>query len=228
MDLQRTLAAMALELEQRRTMDDTVQTVSQYARTVLDADDAGVLRLSSRRDLMTAFGTSAVVDEAHQLQVTFDEGPCLDAIEDRATYVTGDTEHDSRWPKWGPESARIGVRSAVGVRLATATRGFGSLNIYAHRHDAFGPEHAAVAEVLAAHITVAMAAAEREEGLTTALETRSVIGRAQGIVMQTFGVDAETAFSVLTRISQHENIRLNALAEAIAVQRNANARPEKA
>lgn len=226
MQLSETLAAMARELEERRTLEDTMSTVSRYARTVLDADEAGVLRLPKRADLSTAFGTAPVVDEAHRLQVELDEGPCLDAIEGRATYVTNDTAGDKRWPRWGAAAAQIGIRSAVGVRLATATRGYGSLNVYARRLDAFDDNAARVAELLAAHVTVAMAAADREANLGTALDTRKVIGQAQGIVMQTFGVDADTAFSVLKRISQHENIRLNALAEAIAVQRDANARPE--
>lgn len=226
MELSRTLAAMATELEERRSLDDTMATVSRYACTLLDADDAGILRLPNRVDLSTAFGTGPVVDQAHRLQVELDEGPCLDAIEGRATYVTNDTADDPRWPRWGAAAARIGIRSAVGVRLATATRGFGSLNVYARRPDAFETEHAELAELLAAHVTVALAAADREGNLGTALETRGLIGQAQGIVMQTFGVDADTAFSVLRRISQHENVRLNALAEAIAVQRDANARPE--
>lgn len=228
MDLQRTLAAMAVELDGLRTFDETADAVSRYARTVLDADDAGVLLLPTRRDVFTQFGTSPVVDRAHQLQAEFDEGPCLDAITGRATYVTNDTAHDARWPAWGPAAAELGIRSALGVRLATETEGFGSLNVYANRPDAFDAEQVHVAEVLAAHITVAFAVAKREEGLTTAMETRSVIGQAQGIVMQKFGVDADTAFEFLKRISQHENVRLNALAQAIAVQRNANARPERA
>ncbi len=227
MDLQRTLAAMAVELDGLRTFEETAEAVSRYARTLLDADDAGVLLVKSRRELITQCGTSEVVHRAHQLQADFDEGPCLDAIKGRATFVTGDSANDPRWPSWGPAAAEIGIHSAVGVRLATATEGFGSLNVYATRTGAFTAEHVHLAELMAAHITVALAVAKREEGLTTALETRSVIGQAQGIVMQTFGVDAPTAFEFLKRISQHENIRLNALAEAITVQRNANARPEK-
>lgn len=227
MDLHRTLAAMAVELDELRSFDDTAEAVSRYARTLLDADDAGVLLVKSRRELTTQCGTSPVVHQAHQLQADLDEGPCLDAIKGRATYVTADTANDPRWPAWGPAAAEIGIHSAVGVRLANQTHGFGSLNVYANRLGAFTDEHAHLAELLAAHITVALAVAKREEGLTTALETRSVIGQAQGIVMQTFSVDAATAFDFLKRISQHENVRLNALAEAITVQRNANARPEK-
>lgn len=226
MDVARMLAAMALELEKDATPSAMLDRVSQYARLVLDADDAGVMRIRSRSQVETPAATTPRVDEAHQLQAKFDEGPCLDAIKGRATYRTDDVRSDPRWPRWGPAAAEIGIRSAVGVRLATRDRGYGSLNIYADRASAFTAADAEVAEMLAAHATAAFAAAERAEGLATALESRTTIGQAQGILMQKFDIDSEAAFQFLRRISQHENQRLLSVAEAIVVQRDANARPQ--
>lgn len=228
MDVAKTLAEMAVELEQVRDPDTVLDRVSQYARLVLDADDAGVLRTHTRSRIETPAATSDIVHRAHQLQADFDEGPCLDAIEGRATYVTNDVRLDPRWPKWGPAAAEIGVLSAVGVRLATRDRGYGSLNIYAHRVNAFTDRDAEVAEMLAAHATVAFAASHEAHGLQTALDSRLVIGQAQGILMQKFDIDSAAAFEFLKRISQHENQKLTALAEAIVVQRDSNARPDAA
>ncbi|MET0447401.1 MAG: GAF and ANTAR domain-containing protein [Aeromicrobium sp.] len=224
MDVARMLADMAIELEQDATPDAMLDRVSQYARLVLDADDAGIMRIRSRSHIETPAATTPRVDEAHQLQVTFDEGPCLDAITGRATYRTDDVETDRRWNKWGPAAAAIGIHSAIGVRLATRSRGFGSLNVYADRPSAFTDRDAEVAELLAAHATAAFAAAERAEGLATALESRTIIGQAQGILMQKFDIDSDAAFQFLRRISQHENQRLATVAEAIVVQRDSNAR----
>ena len=226
MDVARMLADMALELEQEATPDAMLDRVSHYARLALDADDAGIMRIRSRSQIETPAATTTRVNEAHQLQVTYDEGPCLDAITGRATYRTDDVRSDPRWPQWGPAAAGIGIHSAVGVRLATKDRGFGSLNIYADRPSAFTDADAEVAEMLAAHATAAFAAADRAEGLATALESRTTIGQAQGILMQKFDIDSDAAFQFLRRISQHENRRLLSVAEAIVVQRDANARPQ--
>ncbi|NRQ49616.1 GAF and ANTAR domain-containing protein [Aeromicrobium stalagmiti] len=225
MDVHRMLAEMSLELEQEGTPAAMLERVSHYARRVLDADDAGILLMRSRSRFETPAATSPRVDEAHQLQIRFDEGPCLDAITGQATYLTNDVEHDERWTQWGPAAAKIGIRSAVGVRLASRGRGYGSLNIYADRAQAFTTEDAAVAEMLAAHATAAFAAAEKVEGLETALESRTTIGQAQGILMQKFDIGADAAFDFLKRISQHENRRLYAVAEAIVVQRESNSQP---
>lgn len=225
MDIPRMLANMALELEQDADSVAMLERVSQYARILLDADDAGVMRIRTRSEVTTPAATSERVNEAHQLQALNDEGPCLDAIQGRATYRSDDVKSDLRWPKWGPAAAEIGIRSAVGVRLATRTRGYGSLNIYADRPSAFTAIDEQAAEILAAHATVAFAIAERAEGLATAMESRTTIGQAQGILMQRFDIDTQAAFDFLKRISQHENQRLIAVAEAIVVQRDANARP---
>lgn len=226
-DVARILANMALELQQDGTPAAMLDRVSQYARMVLDADDAGILRIHTRSEITTPAATTPRVDRAHRLQVEYDEGPCLDAINGRATYRTDDVRSDLRWPHWGPAAAEIGIRSALGVRLATRTRGYGSLNIYADRPSAFSTADEQVAEMLAAHATAALVAGERAEGLTTALESRTTIGQAQGILMEKFDITSSAAFEFLKRISQHENKRLHTVAEAIVVQREANARPSE-
>lgn len=225
MDVARMLADMALELQQDQAPPAMLNRVAQYARLALNADDAGIMRIHTRSNIQTPAATTPRVDRAHQLQVEYDEGPCLDAINGRATYRTDDVGSDLRWPRWGPAAAAIGIHSAVGVRLATRTRGYGSLNIYADRPSAFTATDEQVAEMLAAHATSALVAGERAEGLTAALESRTTIGQAQGILMEKFDIKADAAFEFLKRISQHENKRLHTVAEAIVVQREANARP---
>lgn len=219
------LADMALELEQERDATSMLDRVSHYARLVLDADDAGVMRTHSRSEVETPAATTKRVDEAHQLQARYDEGPCLDAIKGRATYRSDDVKTDPRWPKWGPAAAEIGIRSTLGVRLATRDRGYGSLNLYSDRTGAFTADDEPIAEMLAAHATAVFALAERASGLARALDTRTVIAQAQGILMQKFSIGSEAAFDFLKRISQHENTRLVTVAEAIVVQLESNARP---
>lgn len=60
-----------------------------------------------------------------------------------------------------------------------------------------------------------MAALTSEEGLREALQTRTLIGQAQGILMERFELDADQAFSVLRRFSQDSNVRLRDIAELL-------------
>ena len=60
---------------------------------------------------------------------------------------------------------------------------------------------------------------ETENDVQTALvriaETRSVIDQAKGILMFTFGCDADAAFDILRRYSQNANIKLSSLAHRL-------------
>lgn len=79
--------------------------------------------------------------------------------------------------------------------------------------------------MLAAHATAVLALAEREEGLANALESRTTIALAQGILMEKFEIGAEVSFNFLKRISQHENTRLYTVAEASS--RSASRTPDR-
>jgi AmiR/NasT family two-component response regulator len=51
--------------------------------------------------------------------------------------------------------------------------------------------------------------------LQAALRTRSLVGRAQGLLMRHFEYDSEQAFDTLRRASQNSNTKLRDLAELI-------------
>lgn len=53
--------------------------------------------------------------------------------------------------------------------------------------------------------------------LQAAMETRGTIGIAVGMVMASYGIDAETAFAYLTRLSNDSNVKLrDAAAKLVA------------
>ena len=65
-----------------------------------------------------------------------------------------------------------------------------------------------------------LAAALREvDQLEDALETRLVIGQAEGIIMERLGIDEETAFRFLVRVSSTTNIKLRDVAAHIVQTR---------
>jgi AmiR/NasT family two-component response regulator len=58
-----------------------------------------------------------------------------------------------------------------------------------------------------------------EAGLNTALDTRKLIGQAQGILMERYGLDEARAFEVLRRYSQDRNVKLREVAEHLIANR---------
>jgi hypothetical protein len=54
-----------------------------------------------------------------------------------------------------------------------------------------------------------------QANLAAAVDARKLIGQAQGILMERFALDADQAFAVLRRCSQHLNIKLRDIAQQL-------------
>jgi hypothetical protein len=123
---------------------------------------------------------------------------------------------DERWPRWGPlVAAELGAMSIVSYRLFTTEDTLGALNLYGRKADAFDAGDVYDGYALAAHVAVALAASQNVEHLETAINNRTVIGRAEGILMERFDLTATQAFAVLRRVSQHRNVRLHLVANEL-------------
>jgi AmiR/NasT family two-component response regulator len=93
------------------------------------------------------------------------------------------------------------------------------LNVYAEDVDAFDEEMRHEVTSLAAHSAVAVAASQQIEGLTLAVDRRTTIGVAIGILMARYNLSREIALATLKRTSSQRNIKLYDLAEEIVAAR---------
>jgi GAF domain-containing protein len=221
MDVRRLLSDMALEVQGLDSPAEAIDRIAHYARVAVDATDSEILLVKARGKIETPAGTSEKVAEAHALQAELNEGPCLAAIHGgEATYISRDLKNDPRWSTWGPRTADLGYLSVVSVRLETNERKYGSLNAYSAELDAFTKQDVEVMEILATHASVAIAASIAVDDLSTALDSRTAIGQAQGIIMAVYDLDAEGAFQYLRRLSQHGNTRLAEVAQQVIANRH--------
>ena len=207
-------AEMARSLQDEPDLADTLDTLIDYARDCLSCDHAGV-HLVRNREIETAAATNEVIRQADKLQTQLGEGPCLQAMWDEETFVVSDTATDSRWPTFGPRAAELGLHSILSVRLHSGEQTLGAINFYCANIREFDREDVAMAQIFAQHASIALANAKREEGLRVAIDSRHLIGQAQGILMERFGLTADKAFAVLRRYSQDNNVKLRDLADEI-------------
>lgn len=149
------------------------------------------------------------------LQLSLDEGPCLDLAWDRELIRVVDTRGEERWPRWAQEAGSKGVRSALSVRLPLDGRMHACLNMYASTPDAFDEDAVDLAEVYARLAAVALQNAWESAGLRSAMHGRLAIGVAQGILMQEYGISLDQAFEVLRRRSTETNTKLRVLARDV-------------
>jgi GAF domain-containing protein len=160
------------------------------------------------------------VEQADKLQHALRQGPCVQAAWDTDTYVANDLANDPRWPDFGAEVAALGFRSLLATRLAAGEHTLGALNLYSTRVRDFDDDDRDFARMFASHAAATLMTVRQRENLMTALDARTLIGQAQGILMERFGIDADRAFGVLRRYSQARNVKLRTVAEELVSQRS--------
>ncbi|MBO3130658.1 GAF and ANTAR domain-containing protein [Dermatophilus congolensis] len=211
-------AEFALELSSADGTRGALRTALETIREVVEAERGGAM-LVVKRHVEAAEADDELASQADRLQLDLESGPCLEAIGDEAVYLIVDTLTDPRWEPWCRGLAQLGIRSVLSLRLATLNGTLGALNLYHSVPGAFGESHGVVGARLASQASVAIAATKTEEGLREAMAGRHVIGLAQGILMERFGLDEEAAFSVLRRYSQDLNLKLRVVAQELVKSR---------
>lgn len=220
-DFAGALSSIARDLEAEPDETQTLERLTKIAVDVIDGcTSASVTLLTRRHGHESAAATSDEATQADVRQYELDEGPCITAAEDRADVYSGALAQDERWPRWGREAAALGFHSAVAIQLFTSSHVYGALNLYGADRYAFPPDARDEASALSAHAAVALAAQRQVDGLQAAVRNRTVIGQAQGIVMERFGLDAQRAFELLTRLSSMLQRKVTAVALDIVETRH--------
>ncbi|MDT2004807.1 ANTAR domain-containing protein [Rhodococcus opacus] len=151
-------------------------------------------------------------------------GPGRVAAESR-TVLRGDFGDGiaQRWPAFAVAAEAAGCETGSFLCAPLSFGGSaGSLTLYSPVAQAFSEFDAVLLRLYTSLITPTIQLAQdgrdaRAEvaGLTKAMQSRSVIEQAKGIVMATGGVSADDAFDFLVANSQQRNVKLNRLAQEL-------------
>ena len=176
--------------------------VDLVVKLIAGCDHAGV-SIVQGRDILTPARSDDVVRRGDALQYQFDEGPCLDSVRCHATVISQDLRQEKRWPRWAPRVVSdLGIQGMMSLCLYANAHSYGALNLYADGINAFEPEDQAIAQTFSAQVSVALAARREIGQRSIAMAHRTVIGQAEGILMERLGMDADHAFGYLRRLSQ--------------------------
>jgi GAF domain-containing protein len=120
---------------------------------------------------------------------------------------------EQRWPRFSARAAGLGVGSMLSIQLYVRGEDLGALNLYHDRAGGFDDESEHIGLLLASHAGVALAAAQRQESLRAAVDTRDLIGQAKGILMERHKITADRAFALLVQVSQASGRKLRDVAD---------------
>lgn len=171
-------------------------------------------------------GTIASSSEAAQavdeLQYDYQDGPCLTSARTQGIVISADLEADERWPEYGKEAGRRGVRSVLAIPLEMEGQDAAALNIYSTTVGFFTQDRMAAGQAYARQAARALKLSvrladhrEAEAHALEAMKSRTTIDLAVGIIMGQNRCSQDEAFSILVSASSTRNIKLREVASFV-------------
>lgn len=233
-DLQDSLAGLAGVMTGDEPLTTTLTQVAGFAVSAIPGADGAGLTLLERHGRATKVASNALVAVLDSVQYGIGEGPCLLAVESRATQRSGSLGGEPRWPRFGPRAGRLGVHSTLSLPLLVADRVVGALGVYGRAHNAFddrsvalGERFAGPAAVTASHALLLEESRRVAAQLEGALTSRAVIDQAIGIVISRTGKSADEAFAELRHRSQQDHVKLSEVAARMVDHARARTRHQR-
>lgn len=178
-----------------------------------------------RRRPTTAAGSSRRAMELDQLEQAIGDGPCIRALRDMSPVVVDDVSSDLRFPALNQKFAQKGVYSSLGVPLRISGDASAALNFFASKPAAFTPNvyDKALGFADAARNTLQLsvrigAAVSRAEDLDAAMQSRTAINLACGVIIAQTRCSQAEAMEVLTKVSSNRNRKLRDVATELIEQ----------
>jgi GAF domain-containing protein len=226
-DLLAGLTGLAEIVVDALTMHELLAQVAEFAaHAIPGADGAGVTLAhpsAARSGIRVWAVTPEFIRDIDTLQYhVHNEGPGITSMCVRRPRISGSLGDDTRWPRFGSAVAHLGVNSALSLPLVLRERVIGVINAYAYGLDAFnehavalGAKFARPAAVSVYNARLLIEARHRVEQLQRALDSRSDIDQAIGIIRGRSGASVEQAFGRLLKVSQSDNVRLPVMAKRL-------------
>lgn len=215
------LADAVRDLGEQEDPPHTLERLVEIAPEFFDCCDYVGVSVVEHSTIRTPVATTEKLRVLDEAQYDLGQGPCREAIKTVPTVMVGDLATDPRWPVWGRAMVEeLGIRSSLSFRLFTKPGdSWGALNVYSRTPHAFTQEDVVHGQTIAAMAAVVLARSINDDHLARALETRTVIGEAVGILMERYDIDAKRSFDVIRRLSSQSNVKLRDLAEQIVSTR---------
>jgi GAF domain-containing protein len=203
------------------SLNETLGRIAALARdTIPDTDEVSVTLIDRDKPKTVVF-TGQLAVHLDERQYESGLGPCLDAALTGETVVV-EVTNDNLYQDFAHSARRAGITHSVSVGLPVPQRVVGALNIYTSTPDPLAEETIGLAQAFASYAGVAVAnaalynyTAELADQMQAAMQSRSVIEQAKGILMGRDGCSADDAFKKLTRLSQNDHRKLRDIAQSI-------------
>jgi GAF domain-containing protein len=210
-------------------VEDAIREIVRTTHAMFDVDGAGLMLADADHHLRNVAASDERFTHLEELQIRHQEGPCVDAFDNKELVGVDDLEHEHRWPLFRDAAIARRVRAVLASPLPYNQDAVGVLAVVSEQRRPWSPEGelALLAFTdLAALLIASMMQGEQQSELAMqlqgALNSRQVIEQAKGVLVGIHGITPREAYERLRAQARAERRKLVAVcAEVVA---NASAR----
>jgi len=217
------LHQLIVESEDIRAFLDgmTTHAAATLSRTT-GADIACAVTLRRYKRTLTVAGSSETAVILDRIEQDLGHGPCLEAFRTFTTVLLDDTRNDPRWPLYSRSLEAAGYKSVLGIPVDVGETASACLNFFAPAAGQFTAEAIREATVFtgtagqALRLILRINTAELlADDLKAAMESRTAIDLACGMIMTQNRCTQEQAYKFLLRASNNRNMKVHVVANEI-------------
>lgn len=228
--LERRLGEMFVELADTLVAGfdviELLHTLCERCVELLEVDAAGVLLADAGGSLSFAAASTEQVRMLELFQLQQEEGPCLDCFHNGVQVTCSDLSLEpQRWPRFTAAAGERGFTAVTAVPLRLRGERLGAMNLFRARPGSLGGEAVRVVQALADMAAIGIMherAFDRVEliveQLQGALNSRTIIEQAKGVVAERAQISVDDAFAVIRHYARDHNRRLSEVARAVIDQ----------
>jgi hypothetical protein len=208
------------------TLADSLEILTRTASATLSRlmdsrVECGML-LNRTKNAPATAGTNVQTAKLARLEREVLEGPLTEALTGNGPVAMNHVSADFRWPRYRPYLHDAGFHSVLGVRLRLDAGATAALAFFAPTAQAFP-----LPVIAGAHSFADLAArglrlvlelqstSTRASDLQSALESRTSIDIACGVIMAQNRCSYDEAIAIIAKASSHRNLKLRKVAEGI-------------
>jgi hypothetical protein len=225
----RALAAATSALVDTYDVTDVLAGMLPRAVAVLGARAAGILVVQDGASMELLSSTSHAASEIELYQAQASEGPCVDCVAGpHPVSVFGKEDLVSRWPSVGPAMVESGYLGVHAEPLRWHGRALGGLNLFFASEEPLTDDAKALAQAFADITALALVQtqdpSDRELAahIRAALDARTLVEQAKGVLMQSQGLHPGSAYEVLRQRAAEQAVTVTEMAHNLVWRAHAD------
>jgi GAF domain-containing protein len=213
------------DLHPEQDLPATLHQAMVAAKQLFDADAAGIMLVDVDGRLRWASASDERAQTLEDNQEVFAAGPCAEAYTSGRPAMMHDATMERRWGEitLTMVEVEVQIRSGLSVPVELGGGPIGTLDVYAADPRGWDQSEVGALQVYAGVVASLLGAAAKAElkgtladQLQVALDSRALIERAKGALMERERLDEQEAFTHLRRAARSSGRKLSEVAGEVA------------